>query len=401
MLDHELLERIAAEMHVNVRLLDSIDEQHVPWLMERLEAFSSIPHVSESVYVRQLLEMILSLGARGQCIIVGRGAAHILPPALAIRVRLVAEFADRAQTKMREWGVTLDEAEGRVNALDERRRAFVRSHFHIDPTSPENYDLVLNTSRVDVETCSRLIMTVLERAARPGRLRPCEARFAGGVMTGFVGSRQRSAQFAKAGRALEAAPCRSRIAPTASRPISPELARICASFQAPRTLRPISRTAALRAHVGSQRVPPVDFPPVSPATALMLMLAKRIGFAALLLLALAGIARPGIRRRSRRRSSRSTRDRAGARFRFAIDAPANISPPAKVRLFVSEDAPVRSGISRPKSPPINSASISARCTTANIGSRSDRLTLRAVRIPTERMIRNCASSSTPSLRASI
>ena len=166
MLDHELLERMADEMHVNVRLLDNIDEQHVPWLVERMEAFSSIPFVSESSYVRHLLDTVLSLAARGECIIVGRGAAHILPPALAIRVRLVAEFADRAQTMMRELSCTLEEAERQVKTLDQQRSTFIKSHFHCDPAAPENYDLVLNTSRLDVETCSQIIITALEDRRR-------------------------------------------------------------------------------------------------------------------------------------------------------------------------------------------------------------------------------------------
>jgi cytidylate kinase len=143
-------------------VLDNIDEQHVPWLVERLEAFSSTPFVSENSYVRQLLETILSLGARGECIIVGRGAPHILPPALEIRVRLVAEFTDRVQVMLRELSLTLEEADRQVKTLDQRRAAFIRNHFHCDPAAPENYDLVLNTSRLDVETCSRIIVTALE-----------------------------------------------------------------------------------------------------------------------------------------------------------------------------------------------------------------------------------------------
>jgi cytidylate kinase len=165
-LDHELLERMAAEMHVNVRLLDSIDEQHVPWLVERMEAFSSIPFVSESSYVRQLLDTILSLASRGECVIVGRAAAHILPPALAIRVRLVAEFADRARTMMHELSCTFDEAERQVKTLDQQRTTFVKNHFHCDAAAPENYDLLLNTSRLDIGTCSQLIMTALEDRRR-------------------------------------------------------------------------------------------------------------------------------------------------------------------------------------------------------------------------------------------
>jgi len=165
-LDHELLEKMAEEMHVDVRLLDNVDEQHVPWLVERMEAFSSIPFVTESRYVRKLFDTVLSLGAQGECIIVGRGAAHILPPALAIRVRLVAEFADRAQTMMRQLSCTLEQAERQVRMLDQQRSTFIKSHFHCDPVVPENYDLLLNTSRLEVETCSQMIITALEDRRR-------------------------------------------------------------------------------------------------------------------------------------------------------------------------------------------------------------------------------------------
>jgi cytidylate kinase len=131
-----------------------------------MEAFSSIPFVSESSYVRQLLDTILSLASRGECVIVGRAAAHILPPALAIRVRLVAEFADRARTMMHELSCTFDEAERQVKTLDQQRTTFVKNHFHCDAAAPENYDLLLNTSRLDIGTCSQLIMTALEDRRR-------------------------------------------------------------------------------------------------------------------------------------------------------------------------------------------------------------------------------------------
>jgi len=165
-LDHELLERMAADLRVNVRLLESIDEQHVPWLVERMEAFSAVPFVSESSYVRQLLDTVLSLGARGECIIVGRGASYILPPALAIRVRVVAEFVDRAKNMMRAESCTLEEAERQVRNLDQQRSTFIRSHFRCEAAAPENYDLLLNTSRLDVETCSQIILTALEDRRR-------------------------------------------------------------------------------------------------------------------------------------------------------------------------------------------------------------------------------------------
>src|SRR5262249_20693847 len=67
--DHELLERIAQEMHVRAALLQSVDERHQSWLLESVEAFLAAPEkneweplVSESAYVRHLVETIFALG---------------------------------------------------------------------------------------------------------------------------------------------------------------------------------------------------------------------------------------------------------------------------------------------------------------------------------------------------
>ena len=85
--DNALLEEIAREMHLRTRLLESVDERRMSWLLQVAESFSQDAPVSENAYVRHLVETILSLGSHGACVIVGRGAAHILPAATTLRVR--------------------------------------------------------------------------------------------------------------------------------------------------------------------------------------------------------------------------------------------------------------------------------------------------------------------------
>src|SRR5438270_482270 len=79
--DHELLERIAQEMGLRVELLESIDERRQSWLLETVKSFGLQRSVTESSYVYHLAETVLSLGTHGHCVIVGRGAAQILPAA--------------------------------------------------------------------------------------------------------------------------------------------------------------------------------------------------------------------------------------------------------------------------------------------------------------------------------
>src|SRR5262249_8181983 len=108
--DHELLERIAHEMGLRVSLLASIAEGRVSWLEEAGEQFAAVPIIGENSYVRHLIETILSLGTHGQCIIVGRGAPHILPPETTLRVRLIGLREDRIAATSQRLGISAEEA---------------------------------------------------------------------------------------------------------------------------------------------------------------------------------------------------------------------------------------------------------------------------------------------------
>ena len=161
--DHELLERIAQEMKLRTSLLESVDEKRVSWLQECVEALASVPSVSGSAYVRHLTETLLSLAAHGECVIVGRGAAQVLPAETTLRVRLVAPMEWRLRAMSQKLGVSREEAACQVERIDRERVDFVRDHFHKEATDPRQYDLVLNSSRFTVGECADLIVEALHR----------------------------------------------------------------------------------------------------------------------------------------------------------------------------------------------------------------------------------------------
>jgi cytidylate kinase len=161
--DHELLERIAQEKGLRVRLLESIDERRQSWLVESMEGFSEMPSVSENAYVRHLVETVLSLGMHGHCIIVGRGSAQVLPPATTLRVRLVALRRDRIARTAQRLSLSEHAATRQVDEEDRERIRFLKEHFRSDPTDPGRYDVVLNTSTWSYEECADLIVQALHR----------------------------------------------------------------------------------------------------------------------------------------------------------------------------------------------------------------------------------------------
>jgi cytidylate kinase len=161
--DRKLLERISEEMGLRASLLASVDEKRVSWVRECLGSFSSAPAVSSSAYVHRLIEIVFSLAAHGECVIVGRGAAQMLPPATTLRVYLLAPRPARVRVVKERLGLSEAEALRWIETTDQERSRFVREYFHKDPADPHGYDLVLNTTRLPIEESAAIIEEMLCR----------------------------------------------------------------------------------------------------------------------------------------------------------------------------------------------------------------------------------------------
>jgi len=161
--DQELLQLIADQMGMRVRLLESVDEKHSNWVQNLVESFTSRPGLTESRYVRHLLEMLFSLASHGQCVIVGRGASQLLPPESTLRVRLMAPLKERAREIEQRFVISHEEATRWIEKTDGERTQFIKANFHMDPADPHQYDLVLNPSRFSTGECAELIVEALHR----------------------------------------------------------------------------------------------------------------------------------------------------------------------------------------------------------------------------------------------
>jgi cytidylate kinase len=161
--DRELVQRIAEEMGLRAELLESVDERRQGWLRECVESFRSGPVFGEAAYTHRLADVLAALAAHGECVIVGRGAAQVLPPATTLRVRVVAPLAHRVAVVARRQALTEQEARCWVELTDRERDRFVKDHFRKDPGDPRLYDLVLNSGRFGPEDCADLIVDGLRR----------------------------------------------------------------------------------------------------------------------------------------------------------------------------------------------------------------------------------------------
>ena len=156
--DGDILKRVADDLGINVATLDSFDERRRSWLLECLESLSSRPIIGEYVIVRGLVRQLRILAAAGHCVIVGRGAAQLLPVDSTLRVRLVGTREDRVEDVVHRYGVHREQAARMLDELEAERARFIRDHLNHDPRDINAYDLVVNTSHFPPAECAGLII---------------------------------------------------------------------------------------------------------------------------------------------------------------------------------------------------------------------------------------------------
>lgn len=113
-----------------------------------------------------MIRLILTLAARGEVIIVGRGAGFLLPASTTVHVRIVAPLAERIAFFADLSRLPPNEARSEVLERDHLRDAFVRSVVTVDPTDVGGYDMVLNTGRLgEFASAGLIVQAVVGRVA--------------------------------------------------------------------------------------------------------------------------------------------------------------------------------------------------------------------------------------------
>lgn len=121
-------------------------------------------YVYRGDYLEQLKETINNLAIIGKAVIVGRGGNFILPVERRFAVRVVAPLEIRIKNVAFFHKVTLEEAEKRIAYRESRRKAFIKENFHKKIDNYMHYDLLLNTGRMDLETCTELVIGAVKGA---------------------------------------------------------------------------------------------------------------------------------------------------------------------------------------------------------------------------------------------
>ena len=164
---HEVVEHVAARMHVSKSLINRLREGKAGTI-ERLKA----DRESMAVYTA---EEVLDFAARGNGVLRGWGATCLLRPVKhVVCVRITRSMQKRVEWLMENLGTDDAEfAKAEILRSDHAHATRMHEQFGVTWGDPLLYDLVLNTDRISVDSCVEQIRLL---AARPEFAETAESR---------------------------------------------------------------------------------------------------------------------------------------------------------------------------------------------------------------------------------
>ena len=145
--------------HINSGTLDRLNES--------AKFFATKLPGSEKTYADILFERIRTIASESRdkdLVILGMGGSVLLSgfPG-ALHVRVTASETTRVNTISRKYRITADEAYEVLNIGDRKHKKFVRTLYGKDITSPEQFDLIINTDRLSVDECVDAIVELARK----------------------------------------------------------------------------------------------------------------------------------------------------------------------------------------------------------------------------------------------
>ena len=178
LIDHEVVVRVAEELGVSEAEAEEYDERTESIVSRILTSLQAIPPTipvappvlvttDARAYNKARHRVIEGAVATGHVVIVGRAAQVLLADRRdVLHVRVVAPLDKRIVYVMEREGLDQTAARARIQLKDRDRTRYLQLEYNKHPGDPELYDLVVNTSVLDLDSVVDLVSLALERKAR-------------------------------------------------------------------------------------------------------------------------------------------------------------------------------------------------------------------------------------------
>lgn len=155
--DTDTLDYLVQDDTARARFLADVPDPARAWATAHLARLRRQNRVNPDPDAAAMIELLLAVAARGDAVIVGRGAGFLLPSETTVHARVVAPLASRVAYFAQWLRLSREEAAAEVRARDGRRAQYLTSLLGRDPADPTGYDVVVNSDRLGIEGAAQFI----------------------------------------------------------------------------------------------------------------------------------------------------------------------------------------------------------------------------------------------------
>ncbi len=171
--DAEIIERVIAESGLSREIVEKYDEYatHKNSFLYSIAVNSATTGVNgyqgtsfaNQVQIAQI-KVINDIAKEGNCVIIGRGADHILRENdNVLNIFIYADMEFKAKRVLELYGETEKKIEDRIKDKDTKRRVFYRSFTMREWGMYTNYHMMLDSGAVGLDKCAEIICEIANK----------------------------------------------------------------------------------------------------------------------------------------------------------------------------------------------------------------------------------------------
>ncbi len=172
--DNEVIQMVSIHAKVSTDSVDVLEQQThgvfkkfisdiVPKGLKDLMTSRKQETIDEEIYVDILRKIIVEIAEDENAVIIGRGSQYILKDYDdAFHLLITADSDDRVKFLVQKYNLTQAQAVRAVNQDDNRRANLYRKFGETGYDQSDNYHMVLNASKLQLETACELICELVQ-----------------------------------------------------------------------------------------------------------------------------------------------------------------------------------------------------------------------------------------------
>lgn len=167
---HEILEEVAREHHVTVEELERHEEKstgsflYTVFLMSRTQSADSDLVTEEGHLFLEEQKQIRRMAVGGPAVFLGHCAAEALKDQEGlVRVFIRCDGEEKKKRIQEDYQLPPEKMESIRKFFDRKRAAYYKANTSGDWRDPENYDIVLDSSRLGIEGCVAVLKGLFDK----------------------------------------------------------------------------------------------------------------------------------------------------------------------------------------------------------------------------------------------